>query len=224
MRTEELLKQSQSLAVELQTRQQELTETNYRLEAAGAHAADVRGTAQAAAGRAAADQRGARREGRAAGHAEHGGREEEPRDRTGADLARREGRAARADLQVQVRVPREHVARAADAAQQPADPLEAAVGEHRRQPQRQAGRVRPHHPLVGVGPARADQRDPRPVEDRVGDDGRRRQGRCCSWSCRATSSAPSRKSRPARGSSSRSRSAPDCRRRSRPIRSGCSRC
>jgi HAMP domain-containing protein/CheY-like chemotaxis protein/GAF domain-containing protein len=33
MRTEELLKQSQSLAVELQTRQQELTETNYRLEA-----------------------------------------------------------------------------------------------------------------------------------------------------------------------------------------------
>jgi HAMP domain-containing protein/CheY-like chemotaxis protein/signal transduction histidine kinase len=33
MRTEELLKQSQSLAVELQTRQQELTETNARLEA-----------------------------------------------------------------------------------------------------------------------------------------------------------------------------------------------
>jgi HAMP domain-containing protein/CheY-like chemotaxis protein len=32
MRTEELLKQSQSLAVELQTRQQELTETNTRLE------------------------------------------------------------------------------------------------------------------------------------------------------------------------------------------------
>ncbi|HUR80610.1 MAG TPA: response regulator, partial [Thermoanaerobaculia bacterium] len=32
MRTEELLKQSQSLAVELQTRQQELTETNARLE------------------------------------------------------------------------------------------------------------------------------------------------------------------------------------------------
>jgi CheY-like chemotaxis protein/signal transduction histidine kinase/HAMP domain-containing protein len=33
MRTEELLKQSQSLAVELQTRQEELTETNARLEA-----------------------------------------------------------------------------------------------------------------------------------------------------------------------------------------------
>ena len=32
MRTEELLKQSQSLAAELQTRQQELTETNTRLE------------------------------------------------------------------------------------------------------------------------------------------------------------------------------------------------
>ena len=63
MRTEELLKQSQSLAVELQTRQQELTETNARLEAAGAHAAGLRGAAQAAAGRAAADQRGARREG-----------------------------------------------------------------------------------------------------------------------------------------------------------------
>ena len=85
MRTEELLKQSQSLAVELQTQQQELTETNKRLEAAGAHAAGVRGAAQAAAGRAAADQRGARREGGAAGRAEHGSRAEEPRDRAGAD-------------------------------------------------------------------------------------------------------------------------------------------
>ena len=52
----------------------------------------------------------------------------------------------------------------------------------------------------GLRPARADQRDPRPVEDRVGHDGRRRQGRCCSASCRTTSSGRSGSSRRTRGS------------------------
>ena len=41
-----------------------------------------------------------------------------------------------AHLEVQVRVPREHVPRAADAAQQPADPVEDARREPRRQPDR----------------------------------------------------------------------------------------
>ena len=47
---------------------------------------------------------------------------------------RREGRRARAHLEVQVRVPRQHVARAAHAAQQHPDPRPAARREPRRQP------------------------------------------------------------------------------------------
>jgi HAMP domain-containing protein len=45
------------------------------------------------------------------------------------DRARGEGPAARPHEQVQVRVPRQHVARAAHAAQQPAHPGQAAVGQ-----------------------------------------------------------------------------------------------
>ncbi len=50
MRTEELLKQSQALAEELQSQQEELTETNKRLEQQAALAPGVRGAAQEAAG------------------------------------------------------------------------------------------------------------------------------------------------------------------------------
>ena len=82
--------------------QEELTETNKRLEQQAALAAGIRGTAQAAAGRAAADQRGAGGEGAAAGRAERGGRAQEPRGRAGQAGAGGEGRAARAHLQVQV--------------------------------------------------------------------------------------------------------------------------
>ena len=39
------------------------------------------------------------------------------------------------------------------------------------QPHPQAGRVRGHHPLGGLGPAAADQRHPRPVQGRGGQDG-----------------------------------------------------
>ena len=74
MRTEELLKQSQSLAEELQSQQEELRETNKRLEQQAALAPGVGGAAQAAAGGAAADQRGAGGEGAAARRAEGRGR------------------------------------------------------------------------------------------------------------------------------------------------------
>ena len=40
-----------------------------------------------------------------------------------------------------------------------------------RQPHRQAGRVRQRHPLGRLGPAAADQRHPRPVQGRGGQDG-----------------------------------------------------
>ena len=47
---------------------------------------------------------------------------EEPRGRTGQARPGRKGRAAGPDLEVQIRVPGQHVPRAAHAAQQPADP------------------------------------------------------------------------------------------------------
>ena len=84
--------------------------------------------------RAAADQRAARTEGPAARRAQRRGRAEEPGDRAGPARARGEGGRARADVEVQVRVPGQHVARAADAAEQHPDPRPAARGQPRRQP------------------------------------------------------------------------------------------
>ena len=100
-----------------------------------------------AADRAAADQRGARVEGQAARRAERRGRAQEQGSRAGAPRARGEGRGAGAHLEVQVRVPREHVARAAHAAQLDPDPRPAARREPGRQPDCQAGRLRAEHPL-----------------------------------------------------------------------------
>ncbi len=96
-----------------------------------------------------ADERAARGEGAAAGRPEHRGRAEEPGGRAGATGARGEGRTARPHLEVQVRVPREHVPRAAHAAQQPAHP---------RGP---AGRERPGQPHRATGGVRADDPSPR---------------------------------------------------------------
>ena len=89
MRTEGLLTQSQQLTVELQSRQSELQQTNEEL-----------GTKAQAARRA-----------------ERRGRAQERRGRAGAPRARGKGRRAGAHLEIQVRVPGEHVARAAHAAQ-----------------------------------------------------------------------------------------------------------
>ena len=91
-----------------------------------------------ARGRAAADQRGAAGEGAAARAPERGGGAQEPRGRAGPAGARGEGVTARAHLEVQVRVPGEHVARAAHAAQQPADPVRPALAQPRRQPERRS--------------------------------------------------------------------------------------
>ena len=124
-------------------------------------------------GRAAADQRGAAGKGPPARAPERGGGAQEPRGGAGAAGAGGKGLAARADLEVQVRVPGEHVARAAHAAQQPADPLRPAVAQPGRQPQREAGGVRQDHPFLGQRAARADRRHSRSVEDRVGHGGGR---------------------------------------------------
>jgi HAMP domain-containing protein len=97
--------------------------------------------------RASADERGARVEGKAARRAERGGRTEEQRGRAGAAGARGEGRRAGAHLQVQVRVPREHVSRAKNSAQFDSHPRAAARRERRREPDGQADRLREEHPL-----------------------------------------------------------------------------
>ena len=104
MRTEDLLKQSQSLAQELQSRQQELQQTNQELRGEGPACSRIRTS-----------------------EVERKNREVE-QARQGA---RREGQAARAHVEVQVRVPGEHVARAAHAAQQPADPVRPALARTR---------------------------------------------------------------------------------------------
>ena len=140
MRTEGLLKQSQQLTVELQSRP----------------------------GRAAGDQRAAGQQGEAAGRAERRSGAQERRGRAGAARARGEGRGAGAHLEVQVRVPGQHVARAADAAQLDSHPQPAARRQPGRQPHAEADRVLAQHQLVGLGPAQPDQRHSRPVEDRVG--------------------------------------------------------
>jgi signal transduction histidine kinase len=104
-RTEDLLKQSQSLARELQISRRNCRQTNQEL-----------------------------RRRPAPGRPERGGGAQEHRGRAGPPGARGEGQAARADIQVQVGIPRQYVARAAHAAQQPAHPLRSAVTQSRGQP------------------------------------------------------------------------------------------
>ena len=117
MRTEDLLKQSQLLTSELQSQQEELKQkqeqlrqTNEELQEKALLLSNEKKQVEA----------------------------QEPRDRNGAPRARGESRAARAHVQVQVRVPCQHVARAAHAAEQPADPEQAARGQPARQPHRRS--------------------------------------------------------------------------------------
>ncbi len=125
--------------------------------ATGAVAPGLRGAAERAARAAPADQRGAGGEGRAPLGAKLRGRAQKSRDRAGPHVAGGEGRAARALVAVQVGVSGQHVARAAHAAQQPADPVAAAERKPRRQPVDQAGRIRQHDLRLGRRPAGADQ-------------------------------------------------------------------
>ena len=149
------------------------------------------------------DQRGTAGEGPTARPPEPGSRAEERRGRAGPAGAGGEGQATRAHDQVQVRVPREHEPRAADAAQQPAHPLRPALQEPGREPDRQAAGVRQDDPLVRQRPAHAHQRHPRPVEDRVGD-GAWWTPATCGWTTsRGTSSGRSGTSPRTRTSASR---------------------
>ncbi len=99
-------------------------------------------------------------------------RGQEHRDRGGPAGPGGARRTARGVDALQVRVPGEHVARAAHPAELAADPRQAARRQRRREPHAQAGGVRRDDPRRGLGPAPADQRHPRPVEGRGGQDGR----------------------------------------------------
>ncbi|EFL12932.1 predicted protein [Streptomyces sp. C] len=123
------------------------------------------------AGGAAALQRGTGGEGRPAGQPEPRHRGEEPADRTRPAGTGGPRPAVVAGLQVQVGVPGEHEPRTAHPAQQPADPRAAAGPEPHPQPHLEAGRVRRHHPLGRIRPPPADQRHPRPLQGRGGQDG-----------------------------------------------------
>ena len=125
-----------------------------------------RGPAQAVAGarrrtadaadRAAADQRGNGHQGQAARRAERRSGAQEPGNRAGPQGARRKGRGAGAHLALQDRVPGQHVARAAHAAQQHPDPGPAALGEPGEQPFGAPGGIREDHPWRRHRPAESD--------------------------------------------------------------------
>ncbi len=140
--------------------------------AAGGTAPDERG--------APADQRGAgpgqqrtggtrRTPRRAAGRAG----DEEPGNRAGPARAGGEGGPAYPHLEVQVGVPRQHVPRAAHAAEQPPHPGEDPGRERGGEPPSEADPVRRDDPRRGERPPAADQRHLGPREDRVGHGGGR---------------------------------------------------
>ncbi len=94
------------------------------------------------------DQPGTARKSRSARPSEPGSRTQEPGSRASAARAGREGQAVGPDLQVQIRVPRQHVARATHAAQQSAHPLRSVDQEPGGQSDVAAARIRQDHPLV----------------------------------------------------------------------------
>src|SRR5690606_22731880 len=77
------------------------------------------------------------------------------------------GRTAGADLEIQIRVPRQYEPRTAHPAEQSAHSQQDAFGKHQGQSDRAADRVQPHHSCRRDRPAQPDQRHPGPLEDRV---------------------------------------------------------
>ena len=231
MRTEELLAQSQQLTEELQERseelqsqQEELKRSNTELEMQAASLKTSEELLQQQ--QEELQQTNEELEEKAQLLEEQNARIEiknrEIEDARARD--RGQGRAARALVEVQERVPREHVARAAHAAQLDADPRAAVLGEPGAEPDREADRVREDDLHRGQRPAEPDQRHPRSLQGRGREDGRPRHRR-----------------RPRRGARLRQPHVPAgrggegprlrrrhrgraCRRRSRPTSSACSRC
>ena len=100
-----------------------------------------------------------------------------PRQRPALPRARAAEPRARDRQPAQVGVPGEHVARAAHPAQRGDRVLRGPARADVRRPQRAPGGVPARHPRLGPAPARAAQRDPRPVQGRGRPDGARARPR-----------------------------------------------
>ena len=122
MQTEGLLTQSQQLAGELQTQQKELQQTNEQLEQKAQQLAERNVEVET----------------------------EEPGNRAGAPRAGRKGDRAFADLEIQVRIPGQYVARVAHAAEQHPDPRPAT---HRKSGRQSFGASRSNSPEPSTAPA-----------------------------------------------------------------------
>ena len=156
MQTEGLLKQSQQLATELQTRQRELQQTNEQLEQKAQQLAEQnveveRKNQEIEQARRAVEEKAAE-----------------------LALTSKYKSEFLANMSHELRTPLEF----------DPDPGPAAGRQPGRQPDAASGRIRPHDPRRGHRPAEPDQRHPGPVEDRIRHHvgGRRRD---CSWrTCR----------------------------------------
>ena len=158
------------------------------------------------AGGAAADQRGAGGEGAACWPSQNA---EVERKNKEVEQARRALEEKAEQLALTSKYKSEFLANMSHELRTPLNSLLILANQLGRQPGRQpdpaADRVRAHHPQLGPGPARAHQRHPRPLEDRVGhgDGGGGRphlprphasswSARSATWRSRATSPSRSR--------------------------------
>ena len=175
MRTEELLKQSQSLADELRTQQQELTETNKRLEqqAESLKSSEARLQAQQEELQQTNEELEERSQLLQMQKAEV---ERKNRDIEQAKLMLEEKAQ---QLALSSKYKSEFLANMSHELRTPLNSLlilaKLLVGQRGRQPHAQAGRLLAHHPLGRLGPVGAHQRHPRSVEDRVGHHRHRRR-------------------------------------------------
>ncbi len=114
-----------------------------------------------------ANERRTRTKGPPACRAKRRGRAQERRDRAGPKRTRGEGCGTRAHFQIQVRVPREHVARVAHTAKLDPHPRPAARAKRGRQPRTEASRLRAQHSLRRFRLVEPHQRHSRSFENRV---------------------------------------------------------